>query len=760
MATRSLSDRFLDLFRPKPLVIPPGVTERPELSPADYQSRREQYPILPLTGWDAVRIQQMLESHDSGTFTESELFYHALRKEGLIASALDMRRAAVQELSWTLQCPKGAPDEVHHLTEMLARDWQSVLPDDVRGEVIERFLLFGFMVCRVQWAWSNGQRQPRLIPYTHSSLSWRQDLWCYQGQSERGIEYISSDGREWVIFSLGGTRPWLRGLIRPLAFVYFGLIVGDDAWLAFNDKFSQPRIKRVVPRIPRESTEVQRMYAKESQMRGGDVVLCPQDPETGRGYDIEYVQVAAEGYKTMADQLERFDERAAIILLGHNLLQRVKGGSLAAMRGALGLLRTKAVADAKVLMSGFEPISKVWARANFGQDPDDFPELGGRLVESVTWSLVYDTSDPEAKQAAAVRAAQFAQGLATFAKAAGPKLAELPVDWVEAAERCGIPMTSGEDAYSQDDEEELSAEEWVDPPQHMKAAARRSLSWVHALKRGGGEVGRSMARKLVRGRLSRADILQIAKYWPHHEHDQRSPNWNNLARPSNSRIAWGLWGDSGDGKGRKWSVETAAEIRGRLTESEAATINKRLALPGEQLALPAPAALEPVARIGKVGRSQRTKDLVGIVSVAVFDPQGRLLLGRRADTGKVTTPGGHLEPGEAPVDGAKRELWEEAGISAPLIYLGSGSTPNGYLVHCFRADGVTTAPTSQGDPDAEVSEWRWVQLPPAAPWTPESLPLDVRSNLHAPKNVLLALLGLGPDAGLALVRTAGQARVA
>lgn len=732
MSKRSLSDRFFDLFRARPLVIPEGVTQRPELSPADYQSRREQYPILPLSGWDAVRIQQMLESHDSGEFGPSELFYHALRKEGLIASAFDMRRAAVQELGFTLQCPKDAPDEVHSFTESLARDWQSVLPDDVRGEIIERTNVFGFMVCRVQWVWSGGQRQPRLIPYTHSSLSWRQDLWCYQGQSERGLETISSDGREWVVFSLGGTRPWLRGLIRPLAFVYFGLIVGDDAWLSFNDKFSQPLKKRIVPRLMREGAEVQRAYQRESQMRGGDMVLCPQD-ENGRGYDLEYVQVDAQGYKTLADQLTRFDERAAIIILGHNLLQRVTGGSLAAMRGALSLLRTKAVADAKVLMSGFEPMSKVWARANFGQDPDDFPELCGQPVESKSWSLVYDLSDPEAKQAAAVRSAQYAQGFATFVQAAGDKLGELPIDWEAAAQRCGIPMTSGEDSYSQDDAE-LSTEEWIDPPAYVKAAARRSLGWVHSLKRGGTEVGRSMARKIVRGRLSRADVLAIAKYWPHHEHDRAGTNWDNLARPSSARIAWGLWGDAGDGKGRRWSEGMAAEIRGRLTGSEGSTIDKHLALP---------ALAGPTARIGKVGRSQRVKDLVGIVSVAVFDSQGRLLLGRRADTGRWTTPGGHLEPGEAPADGAARELWEEAGISSPLVYLGTGSTGSGYLVHAFRASNVAVQPVSHNDPDAEVSEWRWCEVP---------LPDDVVQHLHAPKNVTLALCGLGPETSLALVR--------
>ena len=77
---------------------------------------------------------------------------------------------------------------------------------------------------------------------------------------------------------------------------------------------------------------------------------------------------------------------------------------------------------------------------------------------------------------------------------------------------------------------------------------------------------------------------------------------------------------------------------------------------------------------------------------------------------------------------------------------------HGPLVHCFLADDVSVASVSHNDPDGEVDLWRWVQLPPAALWTPESLPEDVRGNLHAPRSVLLALLGLGSDTGLSLVR--------
>lgn len=72
-------------------------------------------------------------------------------------------------------------------------------------------------------------------------------------------------------------------------------------------------------------------------------------------------------------------------------------------------------------------------------------------------------------------------------------------------------------------------------------------------------------------------------------------------------------------------------------------------------------------------------------------------------------------------------------------------TQSCYLVHSFRADGVSVAPVSHNDPDAEIDTWRWVEVP---------LPDEIRQHLHAPRNVTLALLGLGPETGLALVRPA------
>ena len=71
--------------------------------------------------------------------------------------------------------------------------------------------------------------------------------------------------------------------------------------------------------------------------------------------------------------------------------------------------------------------------------------------------------------------------------------------------------------------------------------------------------------------------------------------------------------------------------------------------------------------------------LVG-AEVLVFDPQGRLLLQRRSDTGDWAIPGGMMEPGETLEETARREVKEETGLElGPLELLNIYSGPGFYF---------------------------------------------------------------------------------
>lgn len=128
-----------------------------------------------------------------------------------------------------------------------------------------------------------------------------------------------------------------------------------------------------------------------------------------------------------------------------------------------------------------------------------------------------------------------------------------------------------------------------------------------------------------------------------------------------------------------------------------------------------------------------------VASVAVFNKDGKILMGKRKDSGKWTLPGGHFENGETKEQAAKRELKEETNIDAgKLQYLVSEdvNTPDAGDITVSAFKTIYDGPTSVvSDPDEEVERWRWINVE-------NGLPEEIVNNLHASKNVTLQHLGL------------------
>lgn len=123
---------------------------------------------------------------------------------------------------------------------------------------------------------------------------------------------------------------------------------------------------------------------------------------------------------------------------------------------------------------------------------------------------------------------------------------------------------------------------------------------------------------------------------------------------------------------------------------------------------------------------------------------GYILTGQRKDNNKWTFPAGHLEDGEAPLDGAARETEEESGITnikqslqkltSELVTTEEGET---IQVHPFRVelDG-RIMPETINDPDSEILVWRWV---PISQYTTELLP----ESRHAKNDLVLKYIFKG-----------------
>ncbi|MGA2996062.1 NUDIX domain-containing protein [Bradyrhizobium sp.] len=123
----------------------------------------------------------------------------------------------------------------------------------------------------------------------------------------------------------------------------------------------------------------------------------------------------------------------------------------------------------------------------------------------------------------------------------------------------------------------------------------------------------------------------------------------------------------------------------------------------------------PISEYLKTLRAKIGRDLVMLPAacVAVIDDQGRLLLGKEAETGLWVLPGGALDPNERPADAAIRECFEETGLLIEitgLIGVFGGPEflvryPNGdecyYISTAFRGTVIKESGVSS---DGELTE--------------------------------------------------------
>jgi 8-oxo-dGTP pyrophosphatase MutT (NUDIX family) len=141
----------------------------------------------------------------------------------------------------------------------------------------------------------------------------------------------------------------------------------------------------------------------------------------------------------------------------------------------------------------------------------------------------------------------------------------------------------------------------------------------------------------------------------------------------------------------------------------------------------------PISAHLKAVRDKIGHDLLATtaVSISIFDDQNRLLLGRDAETGHWTLPGGAIDPNEHPADAAVRECFEETGLlTRPQRLLGVFGGPefmirypNGdltyYTVIAFEAVVVGGTLTPDGEEIASLrfvdrTEWEQLSISPSS----------------------------------------------
>lgn len=123
----------------------------------------------------------------------------------------------------------------------------------------------------------------------------------------------------------------------------------------------------------------------------------------------------------------------------------------------------------------------------------------------------------------------------------------------------------------------------------------------------------------------------------------------------------------------------------------------------------------------RIGALDGLLDHVFVVIVA-FD-QDRIVLCRHKDRSTWETPGGHIEPGESPLEAARRELFEETGIVPRSLFAVADYEVDGVAGRLFVAEGGRRGPL----PDFEIAETRDFSALPEHLTYPDITPVLVQA---------------------------------
>lgn len=404
-----------------------------KLDPIYFSPKREITPLIPYSGWTIESIMAALQSHDAGQFANPELLYHAMMKEPFIRAAINKRVTISNNFPFSQKCPHDTPKRIQNAALQYEQDFDVVFPNDAQLEVKARTLMFGFCIARHHFVSYNNQILPVIRPWSSGSAYWNTLDRKYYVSCEDG-SYVPVVGDPWILFTLGGDRPHLNGLIRSLAFPFARINQAFDRWLNFNDAEATAFKHISGYRLVRENQETGDFVRKTEEVRGGDTIYTPE------GSDFNLVTSSGRGsaYNTFRDMVKDAHNEISILILGNNLTQEIESGSFAAAKSSFSEMLRMAQSDVEYLGNPiYKNTNRLWIEKNF--TPAIYGESS--LIKyrpKPTWEVEDSEEKKNNAEMAQKYAASVSQFLSMVQNIDGAK--NIPIDFEETAKRCGIVL--------------------------------------------------------------------------------------------------------------------------------------------------------------------------------------------------------------------------------------------------------------------------------------------------------------------------------
>ena len=324
------------------------------------------------TSWSVATIQSALDAHDMGQFSQSSMLCEAMTRDDRFAATLNTRVLGLLGCSLTFD----PSDDGHKSTgRVVARDAE-VLRETVFGtesvaQLLRWAVMMGFGLAELVWNTGDGDEAWTLTlkPWHPQYVYYKLDTRSYGVYTQDGPVDITPGDGKWFLYAPSGTyRAWMQGAVRSCALPWIGRQYAFRDWQRYCEVHGLPLRKITVP-ADSNDPEKDQLFQSIIAMASETTVMLPQDPKTGAGWDLNYLEAGDGSWQTFNAMREECSTSMAISILGQNLTTEVQGGSYAAAKAHGNVRQDYLEADAMTLASAFRrQVLRPWAEFNYG-DP-------------------------------------------------------------------------------------------------------------------------------------------------------------------------------------------------------------------------------------------------------------------------------------------------------------------------------------------------------------------------------------------------------
>lgn len=391
---------------------------------APTKTRLLYHPVQPLSTWSVASVRAAIREHEQGQLSRSALLAEQMERNPRIFAALQTRALGAQGLPFELDPSEdGDQRRAESVAKTAKKRWWSIAPEEVLGDLLRWAVLLGVGIAEVIWDTSGTLWMPMLVPVHPSLARWDDSQQAWMVRTTTGEVRVEPGTGRWLVLSYTRSRPWMRGVVRCLGLEDKIRTESVRDWARWSERHGTPIVVAKTPARASDADKEAFFDGLADMGSGGTTVLAPQGDSPEASFGLELIEAkTAEAAKGFADLIQLVADDAAIAILGQNLTQETKGGSLAAAKVHERVRADYLQADAELLSSALHrDVLEPWALLNFGD---------ATLAPWPCW----ETDEPEDVAATVAQWKTGAEAVALL-RAQG-----LNVDLEEVAEKLGIPL--------------------------------------------------------------------------------------------------------------------------------------------------------------------------------------------------------------------------------------------------------------------------------------------------------------------------------